>query len=104
MKSPWRVTLGQTRQDSASYGIFYWPTVVFKDLEEFCKCCEICQKTSSRKASPAPLMPLPIIESFKKVAMDIVGPLPRSRSGNVYILVLCDYATRLPRSSTSKGY
>ena len=26
--------------------------------------------------------------------MDIVGPLPRSRSGNCYILVICDYATR----------
>ena len=26
--------------------------------------------------------------------MDIVGPLPCSRSGNKYVLVLCDYATR----------
>ena len=26
--------------------------------------------------------------------MDIVGPLPRSRSGNRFILVICDYATR----------
>jgi IS30 family transposase len=26
--------------------------------------------------------------------MDIVGPLPKSRSGKQYILVLCDYATR----------
>ncbi len=82
---------------------FYWPTV-FKDIEEFCKCCEICQKASSRKVSPAPLMPLPIItEPFKKVAMDIVGPLPRSRSGNVYILVLCDYATCYPEAVPLRG-
>ena len=26
--------------------------------------------------------------------MDIVGPLPRSCSGNWYVLVICDYATR----------
>ena len=26
--------------------------------------------------------------------MDIVGPLPRNRSGNQYVLVICDYATR----------
>ena len=27
--------------------------------------------------------------------MDIVGPLPRSRSGTaIYVLVICDYATR----------
>ena len=28
--------------------------------------------------------------------MDIVGPLPRSRWGNQYILVVCDYATGYP--------
>ena len=32
------------------------------------------------------------------MAMDIVGPLPRSRSGNKYILVICDYATRYPEA------
>ena len=30
--------------------------------------------------------------------MDIVGPLPRSRKGNKYILVICDYATRFPEA------
>ena len=73
---------------------FYWPTV-FRDVAEFCECCEKCQRTTKRKIPPAPLIPLPIIsEPFKKIAMDIVGPLPRSRAGNIYILVICDYATR----------
>ena len=30
--------------------------------------------------------------------MDIVGLLPRSRRGNQYILVVCDYATRYPEA------
>ena len=30
--------------------------------------------------------------------MDIVGPLPRSRSGHRYILVICDYSTRYPEA------
>ena len=30
--------------------------------------------------------------------MDIVGPLPRSSSGNHYVLVICDYATRYPEA------
>ena len=42
----------------------------------------------------SPLSPSP----FKKIAMDIVGPLPRSRSGNRYVLVICDYATRYPEA------
>ena len=28
--------------------------------------------------------------------MDVVGPLPTTASGNQYILVICDYATRYP--------
>ena len=37
-------------------------------------------------------------EPFQRIAMDIVGPLPRSRSGKCYILVVCDYATRYPEA------
>ena len=45
------------------------------------------------------MMPLPVIaEPFSRIAMDIVGPLPRSRSGNRYVLVICDYATRYPEA------
>ena len=35
--------------------------------------------------------------------MDIVGPLPQSRSGNHYILVVCDYATRYPEAVAIKS-
>ena len=30
--------------------------------------------------------------------MDVVGPLPHSRRGHQYILVVCDYATRYPEA------
>lgn len=30
--------------------------------------------------------------------MDFVGPLPRTKRGNRYILVICDYATRYPEA------
>ena len=77
---------------------FYWPNV-FKDAAEFCETCQQCQKTAPGKKTIAPLVPLPIIEEpFQRIAMDLVGPLPRSRSGNKYILVICDYATRYPEA------
>ena len=45
------------------------------------------------------MIPLPVVsESFSRIAMDIVGPLPRSRSGNRYVLVVCDYGTRYPEA------
>ena len=34
--------------------------------------------------------------------MDIVSPLPRSRSGKRYVLVVCDYATRYPKTIALK--
>ena len=50
------------------------------------------------------MVPLPIIqEPFRRIAMDIVGPLPRSRSGNHFILVVCDYATRYPEAFALKS-
>ena len=43
------------------------------------------------------MQPLPIMgEPFQRIAMDIVGPLPKTRRGNEYILVVTDYATRYP--------
>ena len=42
---------------------------------------------------------MPLIDNpFQRIAMDVVGPLPRSRSGNKYILTRCDYATRYPEA------
>ena len=77
---------------------FYWPTFR-KDVADYCRRCEVCQKTSQAKTFRAPLVLLPIVDKpFQKVAMDIVGPLPRSSSGNKYVLVLCDYGTRYPEA------
>ena len=42
---------------------------------------------------------MPIITTlFQRKAMDVVGPLPRARSGNKYNLTICDYATRYPEA------
>ena len=82
----------KTRRHVLRY--FYWPTL-FRDVEQFCRACVACQKSSPRGVKKAPLIPLPIIEEpFSRVAMDIVGPLHKSRAGFKYVVVLCDYATR----------
>ena len=45
------------------------------------------------------LVLLPIIEKpFQRIAIDIVGPLTPSKSGNKFILVICDYSTRHPEA------
>ena len=47
----------------------------------------------------APVVLLPVLETpFEKIAIDIVGPLPKNRVGNRFLLVICDYATRYPEA------
>jgi len=95
--------LGKEKTSRRVLQRFYWPTL-YRDVSEFCKTCGVCQKASRYKGKKAPLIPLPIIDvPFKRIAMDIVGPLPRSRSGYPYILVVCDYATRYPEAVAIKS-
>lgn len=77
---------------------FVWPGM-YTQISDFCKSCEKCQLTSGRGVARAQLQSLPIITTpFDRIAMDIVGPLERSSTGNRYILVICDYATRYPEA------
>lgn len=46
-----------------------------------------------------PLIPLPIIKTpFEHIAMNLVGPLPRSACRHENILVVVDYATKSPEA------
>lgn len=82
---------------------FVWPGM-YSQVSKYCNSCEQCQLTSGRKVARAPLQPLPIIEkTFERIGMDVVGPLERSSSGNRYILVICDYATRYPEAFPLKS-
>ena len=72
-------------------------------MRRYCETCEECQLHGGR-GGRAPLIPLPIIgEPFQRIAMDIIGPLPRTRRGNRFILVLSDYATRYPEAIPLKN-
>ena len=89
---------GKTKTTRRIAQRFYWPSL-YDDVASYCKACPSCQKTSPRRSPRAPLIPLPIVDGpFRRIAMDIVGPLPRSHSGEKYILVVCDYATRYPEA------
>ena len=95
--------LGKTKTVSRILQRFYWPSL-HCDVAKFCRGCGECQKSPNRRAPKAPLIPLPIMPTpFDRIVMDIVGLLPRSRSGNRFILVLCDYGTRYPEAVPLKN-
>ena len=78
---------------------FSWPGLS-SDVRKFCATCPQCQLVARKlKSHRAPLRPVEVVtEPFKKIAIDIVGELPRSTSGYKYILTIVDYATRYPEA------
>uniref|UniRef100_A0A8C5WHT0 Gypsy retrotransposon integrase-like protein 1 n=1 Tax=Leptobrachium leishanense TaxID=445787 RepID=A0A8C5WHT0_9ANUR len=92
--------LGQTKTRHRLARAFFWPRLS-EDTRDYCRTCPVCQKTGKAGDHPkAPLRPMPIIqEPFSRVAVDIIGPLPRpSATGKRYILTVVDYATRYPEA------
>ena len=52
----------------------------------------------STKKNRAPLQPIETGFPFERIAMDIMGPLPKTGRGNKYILVVSDYFTKWPEA------
>ena len=86
--------LGKMKMTQRLLWRFYWP-MLYSDVAKF------VQLDSAHRVGKALLIPLPIIsEPFHQIAMDIIGPLPRTTSGKRFILVVCNYATCYPEAVT----
>ncbi|XP_042320340.1 uncharacterized protein LOC121929090 [Sceloporus undulatus] len=91
---------GITRTKDRLKKAFFWDGMN-KDVAIFVRSCLVCQQVgNSKDQTKAPLQPLPIIEvPFQRVAVDILGPLPRKTArGKQYILTLVDFCTRWPEA------
>lgn len=90
--------LGKRRTIKKIVKHFHWENIT-TDISNWCKECPHCQRGNKTKKQRAPLMPLPTIEEpFERVAVDLVGPLRRTKHGHKYILTLMDFATRYPEA------
>ena len=57
--------------------------------------------SAGKRMMRVPLVPLPVIsQHFERIAMDIIGPLPRIAQGNRLVLVVLEYATCYPEGRT----
>ena len=73
---------------------FFWPGMT-KDAKLWCETCEKCQKRRPPpKKKRAQIQVLVAEEPSAGVAMDMMGPLPRTTRGNRYILVIADYFSK----------
>lgn len=79
---------------------FYWPKLK-QDVIAFCNSCHTCQMVGkpNQKIPPAPLKPIPAFgEPFSRVLVDCVGPLPKTKTGNIYLLTIMCASTRFPEA------
>ena len=75
---------------------FFWPTVL-ANAEYLVKTCDACQFYAKAIHQPAQaLQTIPISWPFAVWGLDIVGPLPRSVGGYLFLFVAIDKFTKWP--------
>lgn len=74
---------------------YYWPKLR-QSVRKYVANCKICAAHKSVNQSRPGLMGAEkdISYPFQAVSMDLVGPLPKSKSGHQHILVVTDYFTK----------
>ena len=75
---------------------FTWPGIS-TDVKEYILSCEKYKTYNKHTHKPAPFHTRPVItEPFDEIALDIIGPLPRSRHGYRFALTAICMASRWP--------
>ena len=73
---------------------YFWPGM-YSDTLKYVKECDTCQRIKPKINNQVGLLGKRIIEEpWTAVAADIVGPLPRSKLKNQYMLVFVDIFTK----------
>lgn len=88
---------------------FYWPRMS-TDVKRFCYSCDICKesKTPNQNVTPECGKPKLCSRPWELISMDFLGPYPRSKHGNVWLLVVTDFFTKFVmvqcmKSATAPG-
>ena len=51
----------------------------------------------------AKLHPISVTKVWRRIGVDLVGPLPETKSGNEYIITLCGYFSKWPEAAPPKS-
>jgi RNase H-like domain found in reverse transcriptase/Reverse transcriptase (RNA-dependent DNA polymerase)/Integrase zinc binding domain/Integrase core domain/Chromo (CHRromatin Organisation MOdifier) domain/Retroviral aspartyl protease len=89
---------GVTRMARTIRRSYFWPRMA-EDILETVRQCPVCSKgriTLTRHTNFLELFPAKA--PLESVAMDILGPLPKTRHGNRFLLVIADRYSKLTRT------
>ena len=77
---------------------FYWPLMA-NDIHKLVRSCQSCAKAKGAKHKHQHKLKLfPAAGPLEEVAMDILGPLPKSEAGNRFVLVITDRYSKMARA------
>ena len=99
-ESQWSGHLSITKTYQLILKYFFWPGLK-SEVAKYCRSCHVCQLAGkpNQIIPPAPLHPIPVLgEPFDRIIIDCVVPLPRTKSGNQYLLTIMCAATRFPEA------
>lgn len=99
----WSGHLGIKKTKCRLLAEYYWPGC-FKEAEQFVRSCDTCQRTgrpNERRKAPLTLVPI-ITEPFKRLVIDVVGPLPTTKTGFKYLLTILCPASKFPEAVPMK--
>ncbi|VDI07329.1 Hypothetical predicted protein [Mytilus galloprovincialis] len=64
---------------------------MYSDIQQYVQTCIQCQRAKpDAHKRPTPLQPLPILDVFRRVHMDILGPFRKSPDGYSHVLLVVD--------------
>lgn len=74
---------------------YYWPKMT-KQIAAYVVSCEICKQTkpSNRILRPPMGQQATSVRVFQKLYLDLLGPYPRSTSGNTGIIIVLDHMSK----------
>ncbi len=86
--------LGQLKTLLKIIEVAWWPSVR-RDVWQYIKSCEVCQKYKPSDTKPSGLLQSSqITEPGHTLGIDLMGPFPSSKKQNTYLLVTVDYYTK----------
>lgn len=74
---------------------YYWPKMA-AEIRRYCHNCTICKESKIPNTNVTPVCGKPKLCSrpWEMISMDFLGPYPRSKRGNIWLLVVCDFFSK----------
>jgi hypothetical protein len=75
---------------------YFWHNQIedVKMVVKMCKQCQMVRSMGSVRSEDEKMKNIHVCELFYRVALDTAGPLPETKSGNKYILVVVDHYSK----------